>query len=53
MILFSAMDYLIGFMIGYGIREIAMFLNKLSHWDYDNRRSYEFDLDPLTEDDLP
>ena len=47
------MDYLVGFILGYGFKEIARFLNKLSQWDYDNRMGYQFDLEPLTEDDLP
>jgi hypothetical protein len=47
------MDYLVGFIFGYGLKEIVRLLNKLSDWDYDNRMGYEFDLEPLTEDDLP
>jgi len=47
------MDYLIGFILGYCFKEIARILNKLSQWDWDNRRGYDFDLEPLTEDDLP
>ena len=47
------MDYLIGFVFGYGLKEIVSLLNRLSQWDYENRRGYEFDLDPMTEDDLP
>ena len=47
------MDYLVGFVIGYGLKEVVKLLNKLSQWDYDNRRGYDFDFEPLTEDDLP
>tara|TARA_A100001201_G_scaffold29158_2_gene31420 strand:+ start:3756 stop:3899 length:144 start_codon:yes stop_codon:yes gene_type:complete len=47
------MDYLIGFVFGYGLKEVVSLLNRLSQWDYENRRGYEFDLDPMTEDDLP
>ena len=47
------MDYLIGFVFGYGLKEVVSLLNRLSQWNYENRRGYEFDLDPLTEDDLP
>lgn len=47
------MDYLIGFVFGYGLKEVVSLLNRLSQWDYENRRGYQFDLDPLTEDDLP
>ena len=49
----KAMDYLVGFIFGYFIKETVVFLNRLSEWDWDNRRGYEFDLEPLTEDDLP
>ena len=45
------MDYLVGFIFGYGVKEIVRFLNKLSQWDYDNRWSWDYT--PLTEDDLP
>ena len=47
------MDYLVGFIFGYGVKEVVKTLNKLSQWDWDNRRGYQFDIEPLTEDDLP
>lgn len=47
------MDYLVGFLFGYCLKEVVVFLRKLSDWDYDNRQGYIFDLGPLTEDDLP
>lgn len=47
------MDYIIGFLFGYFIKEIVALFNRLSQWDYDNRKGYYFDLEPLTEDDLP
>jgi hypothetical protein len=47
------MDYIIGFIFGYFVKETVGYLNRLSEWDWDNRRGYEFDLEPLTEDDLP
>ena len=47
------MDYIIGFLIGYTFKEIVLFLNRLSKWDYDNRYQSEYDFSPLTEDDLP
>ena len=53
MIIFQAMDYLIGFIFGYFVKETIVLLKKLSDWDYSNRTDYIFDLDPLTEDDLP
>ena len=45
------MDYIVGFILGYICKEVVLFLNKLSKWDYDNRAGYDFT--PLTEDDLP
>ena len=45
------MDYLVGFVIGYGLKEVVKFLNKLSKWDYDNRTNWDYT--PLNEDDLP
>lgn len=47
------MDYIVGFIFGYLFKETASLLNRLSEWDWTNRRGYEFDLEPLTEDDLP
>ena len=52
-IIFQAMDYFIGFIFGYFVKETIVLLKKLSDWDYSNRMNYKFDLDPLTEDDLP
>ena len=53
MIIFQAMDYFIGFIFGYFVKETIVLLKKLSDWDYDNRMGYQFDFEPLTEDDLP
>lgn len=47
------MDYIVGFLVGYLFKEVVVMLNKLSKWDWDNRQGYYFDLEPLTEDDLP
>lgn len=47
------MDYLVGFLFGYFLKEVVRLLRKLSDWDYENRQGYIFDLGPLTEDDLP
>lgn len=47
------MDYFIGFIFGYCLKQFGELLKKLSEWDYSNRMGYEFDLEPLTEDDLP
>jgi hypothetical protein len=47
------MDYVVGFLVGYLFKEVVVILNKLSKWDWDNRQGYYFDLEPLTEDDLP
>jgi len=54
------MDYLIGFIFGYFVKEVIVLLKKLSDWDYENRSYFiEHELnhidfsEPLTEDDLP
>jgi len=47
------MDYVIGFLFGYAVKETVIFLNKLSKWDFDNRAGSDYDYRPLTEDDLP
>ena len=53
-LLWSAMDYLIGFIFGYFVKETFAFLKRLSEWDWQNRLVYDQDIFmPLTEDDLP
>jgi len=47
------MDYLVGFIFGYVFKEVVRLLRKLSEWDYENRQGYYFDIEPMTEDDLP
>ena len=47
------MDYLVGFIFGYFVKEVIVLLKRLSDWDYDNSMEYTLDLGPLTEDDLP
>lgn len=47
------MDYFLGFIFGYFVKEVMALLKKLSDRDYYNRQGYYFDLEPLTEDDLP
>ena len=50
------MDYIIGFLFGYFLKELGLLINRISIWDYDNRYGdgYEFDInDPISEDDLP
>ena len=48
------MDYIVGFLFGYVVKETFTFLKKLSDWDWQNRITYDGDIFmPLTEDDLP
>jgi len=48
------MDYLVGFIFGYFVKETFAFLKKLSEWDWQNRLVYDENIFmPLTEDDLP
>ena len=53
MLYLKAMDYFVGFIFGYVVKEVISFLKRLSEWDYENRQGYYFDLGPMTEDDLP
>ena len=54
------MDYLVGFIFGYCLKQVLVLLKRLSDWDYENRGYFiEHELnhidfsEPLTEDDLP
>ena len=50
------MDFIIGFLLGYFLKEIVSYLKRLSQWDYDNRKSWDKEWDwmsPIQEDDLP
>lgn len=60
MLIFISMDYFLGFIFGYFVKEVIVLLKKLSDWDYENRNYFiEHELnhidfsEPLTEDDLP
>jgi len=46
------MDYLIGFLLGYFLKETLQFVKRISQWDLDNRM-YEKEWDLLSRDDLP
>ena len=50
------MDFIIGFLLGYFLKEIVSYLKRLSQWDWDNRKSWDKEWDwiePIQEDDLP
>jgi len=49
------MDFILGFLIGYFLKEIVSYLKRLSQYDWDNRSTYKEDWDwiSLNEDDLP
>jgi hypothetical protein len=47
------MDYLIGFLLGYFLKEALGFIKRISEYDWDNRISYQDEWDFLTQDDLP
>jgi len=47
------MDYLIGFLLGYFLKEALGFIKKISKYDWDNRISYDKEWDFLSRDDLP
>ena len=49
------MDFVIGLLIGYFLKEISLFIKRISNWDLDNR-SYvdkEWDFFSTNKDDLP
>ena len=46
------MDYFIGFLLGYFLKETLQFVKRISQWDLDNRM-YEKEWDLLSRDDLP
>jgi hypothetical protein len=48
-----SMDYLIGFLLGYFLKEALGFIKRISEYDWDNRISYQDEWDFLTQDDLP
>jgi len=50
------MDFILGFLLGYFLKEIVSYLKRLSQYDWDNRTTYKEDWDwlsPIQEDDLP
>lgn len=48
------MDYFLGFIFGYFVKECLAFLKRLSDYDWQNRLVYDENIFmPLTEDDLP
>jgi hypothetical protein len=47
------MDYLIGFLLGYFLKEALGFIKRISEYDWDNRMSYDKEWDWLTHEDLP
>jgi hypothetical protein len=49
------MDFVIGFLIGYFLKEISLFIKRISDWDLSNRSTYDKDWDffSVHKDDLP
>ena len=48
-----SMDYLIGFLLGYFLKETLQFIKRISNYDWDNRMAYDKEWDFLSQDDLP
>lgn len=48
----SLMDYFIGFLLGYFLKETLHFIKRVSQWDLNNRM-YDKEWDFLSHDDLP
>ena len=46
------MDFIIGFLLGYFLKEISLYLKRLSRWDLDNQ-SLDKEWDWMTHEDLP
>ena len=46
------MDFIIGFLLGYFLKETLQLIKRMSQWDLDNRM-YEKEWDFLSRDDLP
>jgi hypothetical protein len=46
------MDFIIGFLLGYFLKEISSYLKRLSKWDLDNR-AYDKEWDWMSHEDLP
>jgi len=49
------MDYLVGFILGYFLKEIGLLIKRVSEWDLSNRSVYDKDWDffSVHEDDPP
>ena len=45
------MDFVIGFLLGYFLKEISSYLKRLSKWDLDN--NYDKEWDWMSHEDLP
>lgn len=48
------MDYIIGFLFGFFLKDLSKFIERISQWDWENRNYYDqaYHWD-LNEDDLP
>ena len=47
------MDYVIGFLLGYFLKEALRIIKRISDYDWNNRKSYDKEWDWLTHEDLP
>lgn len=39
------MDYIVGFLLGYFLKEIGSFVKRVSNFDWDNRKSFDKEWD--------
>jgi len=51
-VIIQFMDFIIGFLLGYFLKEISLYLKRLSRWDLDNL-SMDKEWDWMTHEDLP
>lgn len=47
------MDYIVGFLLGFFLKDLNNFIKRISDWDWNNRQSAEWDWISFNEDDLP
>ena len=46
------MDFVIGFLIGYFLKEISLFIKRISDWDL-SHRNWDKEWEFISKDDLP
>lgn len=47
------MDYIVGFLLGFFLKDISNLIKRISNWDWENRQSKDWDWISFDRDDLP